>query len=66
MILIGSGGPTRRSIGRTVDGQDSGAVAPTAGHEIGLDKAGALSNTKVMDPGSPEGPRREVVASILL
>ena len=34
-----------------------------AGQEIGLDKAGALSKIKVMDPGPPESPRREVVAT---
>ena len=32
--------------------------------EIGIDKAGALTKVKVTDPGPPEGPRREAVATI--
>ena len=58
-----SGGPTHTNFGRTAESSDSDVVAPTADPEIGLDKAGALSKTKGMvDPGSPEGPRRKAVA----
>ena len=63
MILLGSGRPTRRSIGKMAGEPHSGAVAPTAGQELGLDKAGALSKIKVMDPGPPEGPQREAVGT---
>ena len=52
-ILLGPGELTRRSIGRTAGGPDSGAVAPTAGQENGLNNAGALSNTTVVHPGPP-------------
>ena len=64
VIVTVSGGPTHRNFGRTAGSPDSDVVAPTADPEIGLVKAGALSKTNVMvDPGPPEGPRREAVAT---
>ena len=64
VTLPGSGGPTRRSIGKTAHGPDSGAVAPTADQEISLDKAGELIKIKcMMDPIPAEGPPREAVSS---
>ena len=59
--LPGSGGHTRRNIGRTVIIPDSDVVAPTANHEKSLDEAGALSKT--MDSGSLKSPWREAVAT---
>ena len=63
MVLLGSGGAARRSIGRTAGGPDIGAAAPTADQKIALDRAGALSKIKIMKPGPPEGPRRVMVAT---
>ena len=61
-----SGGPTHRNFGRTAESPDSDVIGPMADPEIGLDKAGALNKTKGMvDPGPPEGPRREAVATLL-
>ena len=58
-----TGRTSQIKIGRTANEPDTGFVAPTAGQEIDLVRAGALSNTPVIHPGPPEGPRREAVAT---
>ena len=48
-----SGGPTRRSIGRTNGSPVPEVVPSTVDQEIGLEKAGTLN--KFMNPGPLEG-----------
>ena len=62
--LLESGGLTRRSIGRTACSPNPEDVVSTTDQVIGLDKAGALN--KFMNPGSLEGPRRKVAATIYI
>ena len=50
VIVPGSGIPAHRSFGRTAGRPDCDVVASTADPEIGLDKARALSKSKVSPP----------------
>ena len=61
MTLPSSDGTTHQNIGRTVSIPDSDVVVPTKNNEKSIDEAGALS--KIMDPGSLEGPWREAVTT---